>query len=88
MQKYIYSKSHINEFKTVLLRTAEDKTVKRLFYAAVRSLMLGRWGTKHVAVDMLKTFCDSDELCAFIALYCGKNQSRYRPGLAQRVPGS
>jgi len=42
VHKAIYNKSHINEFTTVLLRTGDDKMVKRLFYTAVRPLMMGR----------------------------------------------
>jgi hypothetical protein len=37
----------------------------------MRSLMMDQWGSKHVGVCVLK-HCDSNELCAFIGLHCGK----------------
>ena len=46
-----------------------DDNVKQLFYATVHCLMMGRWGPKHVTVDVLKHYCDSDELCAFVGLH-------------------
>ena len=30
---------------------------------------------KHVAADVLKHYCDSDELCAIVGLHCG-NESK------------
>jgi hypothetical protein len=33
--------------------------------------MMGQWGLKHVGVDVLKHYCDSDELCAFVGLLLG-----------------
>jgi len=56
LHKAIYNKSHFNKFTTVLLPTGDNKMVKRLFYVAVQFLTMGRWGTKHVAVDVVKHF--------------------------------
>jgi hypothetical protein len=61
VHKSISFKLHIDEFKTVLLHTADDR---KLFYAAVLSVLKGQSGTKRNS--------DSDELCAFVGLHCGK----------------
>ena len=69
--KSIYYISHIDEFTTELLHTGDDKKVKRLLYTTVHYLMMGQWGPKHVAVDVLQHYCNSNELCAFVGLQCG-----------------
>jgi len=33
--------------------------------------MIGQWGLKHVGVDILKHYCDSDKFCLFVGLLCG-----------------
>jgi len=42
LYKSIYYESHIDEFKTHLLLTGDDKKVKQLFYAVVGCLTVGR----------------------------------------------
>jgi len=42
-----------------------------LFYATVHSMTVGHWGQKHVEINVLYHYCDSDELCAFVDLHCG-----------------
>jgi len=42
--------------------------VKPLFYKTVHCLMMDQWGPKHVAVCMLKHYCDSNEVCAFVVM--------------------
>lgn len=32
--------------------------------------MMAQWGQKHVGVDVLKHYCDSNKLCLFIDLHC------------------
>jgi hypothetical protein len=65
--------AHTDQLTTVLLRTG-DETKKKLYplcYPTVHLLMMDRWGKKHVAVCMLKHYCDSNEVCAFVGLRCG-----------------
>ena len=50
---YIYYKLHTDEITTVLLHTGDDEGVRRMFYAIVRSMIMGYWGRKHVAIDVL-----------------------------------
>ena len=64
--------STINVFTTVLLHIADDKKVKQLFCATVRSLTMGQWGPKHVGVGVSWHYCDSNELWAFVGLNGGK----------------
>ena len=34
-------------------------------------MVMGQWGSKHVAVNVSRLYCDYyDELCAFVGLYC------------------
>jgi len=35
----------------------------------LHSLMMGQWGPKHVGVDVLKHYCNSNEMCAFVGLH-------------------
>jgi len=64
---------------TVFLHNRKDTDIKRLSYATVPSLMRGRWGPKHVTVDVLQHYCDSDELCAFAGLYRVRHKSVNTP---------
>jgi hypothetical protein len=58
-------KSYIDELPQVL-NTGDDKSFKQLFYVKLHGLMMGQWGSKHVAVDVLKHYCDSNDVCAFV----------------------
>ena len=68
MHKSIYYESYTDKIMTVLLHIGDDKMVKKLFYVTVLSLMMGQWGQKHVGVDILKHYCDSNEMYAFVSL--------------------
>ena len=62
----VYCKPHFDEITTVLLHPGDDKKIIRLFYATAHCLTMDRWGPKHVAVDVLKHYCDYNEVCAFV----------------------
>jgi len=34
------------------------------------SLMMDQWSPKHVGIDVLKHYCDFNEVCAFVGLHC------------------
>jgi hypothetical protein len=51
--KIVCYKPDIDEFTTVLLYTGDDKKVKRFFYGAVHSAMLGQWVSKRARIDAL-----------------------------------
>jgi hypothetical protein len=42
VHKSIFYKSHVDEFAIVLLLPGDDKEVKKLFYASLYYLMMGR----------------------------------------------
>jgi hypothetical protein len=60
----------INEISTVQLRAGNDRKVDWLFYSTVHSMMMGYWGPKHVGVDVVKHYCNWNELCVFVDLCC------------------
>jgi len=62
----LFFSSYIEELMAVLLHIGDDSKVKQLFYATVHSLMMGQWGQKHVGVDVLRHYCNSNELYAFV----------------------
>jgi hypothetical protein len=37
-----------------------------LFYTTVHSVTIGQKGSKHVSVDVLKHYCNSQDMCAFV----------------------
>jgi len=55
---------------TVLSHNGDEMKVKLLFYATMHFLMTGQWGQKHVGVDVLKHYCNSNEVRAFVGLHC------------------
>ena len=61
-------KSYTDKHMTGLLHIGVDNK-GRLFYATVHSLMMGQQGLKHIGVDVLKHYCNSNELCAFVGLH-------------------
>ena len=65
----IYSTSNIDELTTVLLHSGDDMKVRRMFYASVPSLMIGQWGSKHVAVNVFKHYCNFTEMCVHLLVY-------------------
>ena len=40
-------------------------------------MAMGQWDPKHVAVELLAYYCDSDELCAFVSLLYGPSILKY-----------
>ena len=54
----------------ILLYPGDDKNVKRLFYATMHLLMMGQSGPKHVGVDILKYYWNSNAVCGFVGLHC------------------
>ena len=54
IHKFICNKSHSDEVMTVFLHNRKDTEIKRLFYAFVPSLMMGRWRPNHVTVEVLR----------------------------------
>ena len=73
----IYCKLYTDEFTTVLINPADDKRVKWLFYAAVHSLEMDQSDPKQVAYDVLKHYCTSKEVRAFVGLQCNNNTYTY-----------
>jgi hypothetical protein len=74
---------------TAQLHIGHDERNERSFYATVRPLMGGRGlvRPKHVAVDVLYRYCDSNELCALVDSDCGNitGSSRYLSTVVTRV---
>lgn len=54
----------------MLLHIGDDSKVKQLFSATVHSLMMGLCNQKHVGVDVLWHYCNSNELYMSVGLNC------------------
>jgi len=54
-----------------LWQSATHKKIKLLFCATVCSLLMGHLGLKHGRIDVLKHYCNFDELCTFFGLRYG-----------------
>ena len=50
-----------------------------MFWAplALHSLMMGQCGPKHFGGDVLKRYCDSKNVCAFVDLYCNNQIPKF-----------
>jgi hypothetical protein len=50
-----------------------------MFWAplALHSLMMGQWGPKLIGVNILKCYCNSNNVCAFVGLYCNNQIPKF-----------
>jgi len=74
MQKCLQTMLKLETCNTYFIRYEyqiyfNDKILNILFYAAVHSMMMGHSSPQHVRFDVLKRYCGSAELCAFVCLH-------------------